>query len=320
MDQEKTVAAVADLPVSIELKKLLKAVTRFILRNSYVQFNGKIYHQIDGMPMGTNAAVELANLFGDRFIDNNPSVLEALRVNSVLYKRFIDDLLVIWTGGLAALNDFHALMNAIDPKIKFTMASSNKSIPFLDLLISIKGNRIDITTYQKSMNKYLYLPFTSAHPMAAKRGFIKGELIRYARNSSTAAAFGKSRTLFRYRLQARGYPSTFLDDCFATVDYRERSKYLIDQKIEETNHPTGKPVKRAFFKVRFSRFTNGLRIGNLLRAHLSRINGDPSMHSTISPVVCFTRGQNIADRLTSSRFAPPVNQLKRRREIESPYL
>ena len=41
---------------------LIKAI-EFIIDNSYITFHGKIYRQNIGIPMGTNCAPYLANLF-----------------------------------------------------------------------------------------------------------------------------------------------------------------------------------------------------------------------------------------------------------------
>ncbi|KAF8599092.1 hypothetical protein BDV93DRAFT_405615, partial [Ceratobasidium sp. AG-I] len=56
------------------------------------------------------------------------------------------------------------------------------------------------------MNRYMYLPYGSYHTEAMKTGFIKGEAIRYARISSSKKSFDRLISLFKLRLQRRGYP------------------------------------------------------------------------------------------------------------------
>ncbi|KLO03911.1 hypothetical protein SCHPADRAFT_804541, partial [Schizopora paradoxa] len=56
------------------------------------------------------------------------------------------------------------------------------------------------------MNTYPYLPWSSFHTKAMKKGFIKGEAIRYARLSSRKRDYNKMISQFILRLQRRGYP------------------------------------------------------------------------------------------------------------------
>ncbi|KAF8478757.1 hypothetical protein F5888DRAFT_1574654, partial [Russula emetica] len=56
------------------------------------------------------------------------------------------------------------------------------------------------------LNTYAYLPFHSYHTIAQKRGFIKGEAIRYARICTKETDFKLMVKLFTLRLQRRGYP------------------------------------------------------------------------------------------------------------------
>jgi hypothetical protein len=314
MDQAKTVEAVGALPLPPVESALLCAVTEFILQNSYVQYDDRIYHQIDGMPMGTNAAVELANLFGDRFIDNHETVTALLAQHATLYRRYIDDIFIIWKGDEQSLLAFHDTINSVDEKLKFSLEYSQKSIAFLDLRICLSNGRARLATFQKTMNKYLYLPFGSNHPKAAKKGFIKGELIRYVRNSSDFKTFANTRLLFRLRLQARGYPRFFIDSIFKTVKYSDRQTYLADKEPNEETTPNGKRIVTAFLKTRFCRRTHDMKIPSILRAHLTALNSNAEMRSEIKPVVCFTRGKNLADRLTASRFTHPLKRAKRRLE------
>ncbi|KAI9310193.1 hypothetical protein BX666DRAFT_1820927, partial [Dichotomocladium elegans] len=59
-----------------------------------------------------------------------------------------------------------------------------------------------------------------------KKGFIKAELIRYVRNSSTVEAFETMVRKFFFRLRQRGYPPRLLLYIFSQVRYADRQKYL----------------------------------------------------------------------------------------------
>ena len=49
-----------------------------------------------------------------------------------LYKRFIDDIIVVWTGPRGLLLEFINALNTKDDRIKITFDISDSSIPFLD--------------------------------------------------------------------------------------------------------------------------------------------------------------------------------------------
>ena len=130
------------------------------------------------------------------------------------------------------LLEFINALNTKDDRIKITFDISDSSIPFLDLLLfkDREKNTIQFCTFQKPLNKYLYIPFQSFHPASNKRAFIKGELMRYARNSSNFTTFADTRELFWKRLRLRGYPYHFLLPLFREVKYSNRNKWLKNSK------------------------------------------------------------------------------------------
>jgi hypothetical protein len=99
---------------------------------------------------------------------------------------------------------------------------------------------LDVETYQKSLNKYLYLPFCSYHPVHCKKGFITSELKRYLIRSSDARSFASLRQSFFDRLRARGYPNRFLSPLFESVRFSERESLLQRQRslLQAASGPT----------------------------------------------------------------------------------
>lgn len=49
---------------------------------------------------------------------------------------------------------------------------------FLDVQVYSLQGRLATTIYRKDLNKYLYILFSSAHPIAAKKAFIKAKRSR----------------------------------------------------------------------------------------------------------------------------------------------
>ena len=90
-----------------------------VLKHNVFEFDEKFYLQIQGTAMGTKMAPAYANLFMGR--------LEAQLINQApefiyTWKRFIDDIFIIWTGTTEDSEKFMSNINQIHPTIKFTHA------------------------------------------------------------------------------------------------------------------------------------------------------------------------------------------------------
>lgn len=207
---------------------LLVQLTRLIFENNFLksEFNSDvIYHQTFGIAMGTPFAVTAANAF---MYYHERDIITSYSRYLCLYKRFIDDIFVIWDGPREILLEFITAINSKDERIKITFEISDSKISFLDLLLfkDSAHKTLQYSTYQKPLNKYLYIPYESFHPASNKKAFIKGELMRYARNSSTFCSFNETRLLFWRRLRLRGYPAKFLLPVFREINYSNRKKWF----------------------------------------------------------------------------------------------
>ena len=204
----------------------------WVLTNSFVEFDEITYRQTRGTAMGTPVAPAFATLFMsalDRKLLSHPDHAYAM-----VHRRFIDDGAGVWTGERSSLVSWLEHFNSLIPEINLTWTISETELIFMDVRL-YKGPRfrvcgiLDMETYQKPMNKYLYVPFCSYHPVHAKTGFITSELKRYIVRSSDYESFYRLRQEFFLRLRARGYPKKFLDPLFASVPYQVRTELLSRQ-------------------------------------------------------------------------------------------
>ena len=63
------------------------------------------------------------------------------------YGRYRDDCFLLWTGTEERLHQFFNFINTLDERLKFTMEIGGDTLAFLDLLISIIGNKLFTTVY-----------------------------------------------------------------------------------------------------------------------------------------------------------------------------
>ena len=201
----------------------LSPIAAFVLDNSFVKYATKIYKQLSGIAMGTNAAVSLANIYMaeiyDRFISSQPQVR--------YYRRYIDDLFIIWTGTIEQWNNLVRLINHLDISTNIEFASpSTTSAVFLDLNLTMNPltQKIHTSVFQKELNKYLYITPDSCHVPHMFSGFLKGELTRYARLSSDNYSYIHIKKLFYQRLVDRGYARRFLNRIFNQHHWTDRLK------------------------------------------------------------------------------------------------
>ena len=83
---------------------LIRAI-QHVLDNNYFTFEGQCYKQVHGTAMGTPMAPAAANLFMGRLerkiLENSPVTLTQNQ-----WKRFIDDIFVLWLGSQEDLQTF----------------------------------------------------------------------------------------------------------------------------------------------------------------------------------------------------------------------
>ena len=84
---------------------VLIRATQHVLDNNYFTFEGQCYKQVHGTAMGTPMAPAVANLFMGRLerkiLENRPVTLTQNQ-----WKRFIDDIFVLWLGSQEDLQTF----------------------------------------------------------------------------------------------------------------------------------------------------------------------------------------------------------------------
>ena len=204
-------------------------LAELIMKCNYFEYNRHLFHQKEGIAMGTNCAVSIANLYMAVLIDSHLSNLPGIRV----YSRFIDDICFIYTGSKFKLLEIIETANTYHPKLKFTYVISKTELDVLDLTFYPKDNKLEHKTFQKSMNKYLYIPHFSNHPPATLKGFIKGELIRYSRSNSEYHNELAIRKLLYKRLLNRSYSRSYLNRLFTLpITKRSTPKMPIDPDVD----------------------------------------------------------------------------------------
>ena len=82
--------------------------------------------------MGTKMAPAYANLFMGEL---EPKLIKLNSKAILIWKRFIDDIFIVWTDTESALKTFIENINKVHHTIKFTHEQSTEELTFLDTTV-----------------------------------------------------------------------------------------------------------------------------------------------------------------------------------------
>ena len=192
----------------------------WLIDNIYVKFGDKLFRQVIGIPMGTDCAPYLANLFlysyEYKWIDNkrkhnHQNVLKLFKYCC----RYIDDL------GLINNNDkMMEVMSEIYPKeLKLVPDNSNGlTTSILDLLLQIQDGHISTSIFDKRDDfdfPIVNFPNLSGNiPKKNAYGVFTGELVRYARGCTHLYDFSERLNILVKKLLSQNFTHNLLHKTF----------------------------------------------------------------------------------------------------------
>jgi hypothetical protein len=183
----------------------------FLIDNIFVSYGGTLFQQVVGIPIGTNCAPLLADLFLYSYVSEflqklvkDKKIHEARTFNFTY--RYIDDVLSINDYRFA---EFLPLIYPPELEVKETTDTAS-SASFLDLYLELDDSgQLSTKIYDKRDDfnfKIINFPnMCSNIPASPAYGVYISQLIRYARASSNYSDFLKCHLHLRNRLLDQGY-------------------------------------------------------------------------------------------------------------------
>ena len=205
---------------------LIRAM-EFTLTEGYLKWGNKIYRQKNGAAMGSPFSPPYADIFM-YMLERVYIDIQFNEKKLLLYKRYLDDVFAVIQGSKQDAELFVKGMNELEPDFIELTGNISQTMIFLDVTVkwSCRTHKLTTQVFQKPMNRYPYLPWKSFHTKGMKKGFIKGEAIRYARLCSRKRGFKYLISLFILRLLKRGYPKSFISKALSSVEWEKRHEYL----------------------------------------------------------------------------------------------
>ena len=274
------------------LPEVLAELTEIVLKNNVFKFNNDYYLQIQGTAMGTKMAPAYANLFMGKFEEK---LNELGKPNIILWKRFIDDIFIIWSGSESEFTTYMTTINQIHRTIKFTYELSETELTFLDVTL-YKGERfnqnhiLDIRTHIKPTNKQLYVHATSYHPPTTINAISKGETNRYLRTNSNEHEFKNMKQRLTNRLLQRGYKYKQILPHIESVQFRKGGQFLFRQTPKVNK-------QKLVFVTQFCDDAN--RLKQIIKKHWKLIKNNKTLRSIFPepPVIADRNNPSLKQKL-----------------------
>ena len=144
-----------------------------------------------------------------------------------LWKRFIDDIFMLFKGSKEECQELVNWLNSLEPGIiKFKFEFSTEKVEFLDLVISIENGKLATNLFIKPSNQQLYLDFNSNHPDPCKEGIIYGQALRVLERCSKIEDSESHLTNLKAKLSARHYPEELIETKFQKAKANSRSSLI----------------------------------------------------------------------------------------------
>ena len=160
---------------------LIKALKLCLYNNNSVFANENLL-KTNGTAIGASSSCSYPDMAAPSIDQTVMEQKETAFPETLYFGRYRDDCLVLRDGTDEKLQE---LYNSLNPDLKFTMEIGNQSICFLDLRISIVGNKLTTTVYSKPTDSHLYLHADSCHKKLSIKGIEKGVALRLRRICSS---------------------------------------------------------------------------------------------------------------------------------------
>lgn len=222
------------------------------------------------------------------------------RENLKLYKRYIDDIIIIWRGTENGLKSFLEEINHNIYGITFTGVWDKQSIDYLDLQIFKAGRELHTRTFFKKTDRNGYIPTNSCHHPKWVGNVPKGQLMLIRRNCSTLKDYDYQANILIERFLEKGYKKKNLESLKNQIRAMDRNN-MIEQKKNEKNNRYNEMA----FLTGFSR--QHKLVEKVLKKHWPVLRSDNILRNLLpnKPSFIYRRAPALRNRLVHNALDPP---------------
>ena len=265
-------------------------LAELVLTLNCFSFSDNYYKQINGVAMGTKMGPSYANLFVgfieqqffDKFDGTKPE----------LYRRYIDDCFGATSCSRQELDYFITSVNSFHPALKYTWVVSECSIAFLDINVSIIGNRLSTSVHYKPTDSHSYLLHSSSHPAHVKNSIPYSQFLRLRRLCSDDTDFSEKSEEMCQFFKARGYP----DPVIHNSKHRAQSVHPQSAPLSSHNKLEGRiPLTLTFHP-------HNISVKNIILKNFKLLQHDPTTAEIFAQplLISYRRDKNLSNFLVKS--------------------
>lgn len=149
-----------------------------------------------------------------------------------LYKKYIDDLIIVWNGNRDTLEQFLSKLNDNKKNINLVWKIDKKSVDFLDFNVSLEGDKVVTKTFFKEWtNSYLLINSCNFKPWLYN--IPKGQLTRIKRNHTRGEDQLIQAEQIGARFKAKGYDNHWIEKQIQHVSEMNRTELLQKSSVSD---------------------------------------------------------------------------------------
>lgn len=272
--------------------RVVEVLTRLVLELNSFEFENKYFLQTSGTAMGTKMAPNYATIFmhniETKFLSTSDS-------SPALYKRFLDDIFMIWTDTEQRLIAFIEEFNTVHPNISFTYEYSRTEISFLDVQVHVRAGSLETSVYRKPTDRQQYLHFNSCHPRHCRTAIPYSQAHRFRRICSRDEDFRSNASRMRGVLVKQRYPPALVDDAISRAASLNRNTLLQGSHVNDGNN------SRANLVLTFT--SSPPNVNKILKKHFNILQQSERLSKIFSdpPRVIYRRAKSIGDYLVHAK-------------------
>lgn len=223
---------------------------RLVTSQSYFIFNGTVYSQEEGLPMGSPLSGMLANIFLD---DLETAFLDEFnKENSIFeWSRYVDDIFLIFDYAKVTAQQILEGVNEQHRNIKFTMEKEhNNKLNHLDLTLNRVGIKIHIDIFRKPTTTDHTIHENSNHPHTHKLAAYRFMVNRMLTLPLSRVSVNKETSTIKRIARQNGFNDDMIDRMIRRYKLKlKKARYNVQDKKQDLFYTSFTYVNEDTYKL-----------------------------------------------------------------------